>query len=612
MQNTFAEAIQRLKRQLPFLPKALHLVIKASGAVTAVWLILIIVQGLLPVAMVYLTRFLVDGVASAIATKSGWPALLALAPAGLAMMLAWFADEACRSVAAWLRSIQTDQVQDHIHGLIHDQTLRLDMACLDSPDYYDQLHRARFDALTRPAALLENVGALVQGLVTLAAMAAVLCSFGGWLPLLLILSAMPALAIVMRHAIRFHQWQKDQTHAIRRAAYYDMFLTQREMAAEMRLFGLGPYFKKLFRAQRNMLRRDQARLAGREAIGQALAAAIGITALAGALAWMLRKAASGSTTIGGLALFYQAFFQGQRIMRALLSQAGEIYRNMLFLENLFDFLALEPAVHDSHVSTFASTSHNNTWEFKNVDFCYPNSIKPVLTGFNLVLPAGCVTAIVGENGAGKSTLAKLLCRFYDPLQGQILMDGEDIRNIPVAALRRRITALFQEPVHYQDTVRDNIAFGDLDSVPDQRRIEAAAVEAAADTAIERLPKAYNAMLGKWFGGAELSPGEWQRIALARAFLRQAALVILDEPTGNMDSWSEADWLAKFKKLVAGRTAMIITHRFTTALHADIIHVLEQGKIVESGSHPELLALNGRYSASWIQQTQPGQALHNDR
>ena len=208
---------------------------------------------------------------------------------------------------------------------------------------------------------------------------------------------------------------------------------------------------------------------------------------------------------------------------------------------------------------------------------------------------------MGENGAGKTTLIKLLCRFYDPKNGQVSIDGTDIRTLELAPMRQRITVLFQDPVHYHDSVRNNIAFGDLGTNPGTARIEAAARASGADAPIGRLPGGYETVLGKWFGGSELSGGEWQRLALARAFLRKADFIILDEPTSAMDSWAEADWLSRFRQLVAGRTALIITHRFTTALQADMIHVMDQGRIVESGNHEELLAEKGRYEASWTSQ-----------
>jgi len=597
-------ATDRFRVQLPYIPQAFHLLRRAAGRMTFLWLGLLLAQGLLPVALVYLTRTLVNGVATLGGGGGGWQALQPLLPAAFAMVLTLIGAELCQSGAKLLRIVLSERVQDHVHELIHEQAMRLDLSFYDSPGYYDQLHRARIDALSRPGALLENTGALLQSFVTLIAMGGVLLAFGIWVPLLLALSTLPALLVVLRHTLRFHFWRIQNTTAMRWANYYDLMLTQREAAAEMRLFGLGPHFRMLFRNLRERLRREQVQLARSEAVSQSIAAGIGLASMAGALCWISFRALNGTSSLGDLALFFQAFFQGQRMMRSLLASAGEIYRNLAFLENLFEFLELKPRVREMSPS-LPYPGLGKEIAIRDVTFFYPETRLPALVDFSLPIPAGKITAIVGENGAGKTTLIKLLCRYYDPQKGSLLIDGVDVRAIDLSALRQRITVLFQEPLRYHDTVFNNIAFGDIDGAPDLERITTAARAAGADAPIGRLPAAYETVLGKWFGGAELSGGEWQRLALARAFLRDADFVILDEPTSAMDSWAEADWLLRFRQLVAGRTALMITHRFTTALHADMIHVMERGRIVESGSHAELLALKGRYESSWRRQMSQG-------
>ena len=601
----FYEKLQNALRQIPYLPKTLSLVWTAAGGWAAAWIALLLAQGLLPVATVYLSRALVDSLVTVLGKSHSWeamnPVLLLVGLMALVLLLG----EALRNGAGWVRTVQTERVQDHIHGLIHDKALALDLAFYDSPDYYDRLHRARVDALNRPTALLENIGGFLQNGLTLSAMSLVLLRFGPWIPMTLVLSTLPALYVVFRNALRFHVWRMQNTLAERRSRYYDWMITDRNAAAELRLFDLGRNFRKAFQEIRARLRTERAVLIKRETLGQLGAGVFGLAALAGALIWMSEKTARGLLSLGDLALFYQAFSQGQRMMRDLLASAGEIYRNMMFLKNLFEYLDMGPGVIDPPSPLQLPHKSGGAVRLEGVGFCYPGSLHPALKDFSLIIPQGQIIALVGENGAGKSTLIKLLCRFYDPDAGRILLDGLDLRDLPLSELRRRITVLFQEPVRYHETIADNITFGDLAASPDGTQIDAAARAAGAHELIRRLPQGYETLVGKWFGGAELSVGEWQRVALARAFLRRASLIILDEPTSSMDSWAEADWLARFRNLVSGRTALIITHRFTTALKADRIYVMKGGSIIESGTHDELLSQKGHYADSWARHMRQG-------
>jgi len=305
----------------------------------------------------------------------------------------------------------------------------------------------------------------------------------------------------------------------------------------------------------------------------------------------------GLATLGDLAMFYQAFQQGLGLMRGLLENLGQLYGNLLFLGNLYEFLGLEQRVVSPSKPLPTPLTIQGSLRLEGVRFRYPGSPRPALENFDLEIRAGQIVAVVGSNGAGKSTLIKLLCRFYDPEAGRVSLDGIDLRALDIEELRSRITVLFQQPVHYNDTVRDNIAYGDLRSPSEA--LEPAVRAAGAEDIIARLPEGLDSMLGRWFAeGAELSVGEWQRLALARAFLRRAPILILDEPTSAMDPWAEADWLARFRELAAGRTVLIITHRFSTARFADVIHVMNEGRIVESGTHEQLLQAGGRYAQGW--------------
>jgi ATP-binding cassette subfamily B protein len=316
---------------------------------------------------------------------------------------------------------------------------------------------------------------------------------------------------------------------------------------------------------------------------------------------MVWKSLHGLVTLGELALIYAAFNQGQGLMRTLLENAGQLYGNSLFLGNLFEFLSLQPRI-ISPPSPPVLRVVDFGIAFNHVSFSYPDATSKALDDFSITIPSGKIVAIVGPNGAGKSTLLKLLCRFYDPGEGNIEIDGRDLREFATEDLQRAITVLFQQPFHYNTTVRENVLYGDLKLQASEAQVAAAIRAAGADEIVARLPQHEQTLLGRWFaGGTELSVGEWHRIALARAFLRQAPIVILDEPTSALDPWAEADWLERFRELAIGRTSIIITHRFTTAMHADVIHVMDRGRIVESGSHDRLLGVNGLYAESWSRQ-----------
>jgi len=562
---------------------------------------LLLLQGLAPVAVVYLTKPLVDSLAAAVRAQGAWESASPAIGWAVAMAAAIVLGEGLRAAAEWAATVQAKRVEDRVSALIHAQSTRVDLAFYEWPDYHDHLHRARYEARHRPVALLASCGALIQNGITLAAMAAVLLTFGWWVSAALLLSAVPALLVVVRFAVRQHQWRSRATADERRATYQDWLMTSGEAAAELRLFGLQVPLRAAYNALRARLRGEELELAAAQMRAELGATAFALLLAGGCLAWVLWQAIVGAVGPGDAALFYVAFGQGQRLMRSLLSGVGRIYHNMLFLGDLFAFLDLGSRVVDP-VEPLpppepAAGKRGLDVRLENVTFRYPGAAGTAMQGFDLALRPGEIAAIVGANGAGKSTLVKLLCRFYDPDAGRVLFGGVDARRLATADLRALSTVLFQEPMRYDATVAENIAVG----VPDAQAsdIKAAARAAGADELIARLPQGYETLLGRWFeGGVELSVGEWQRLALARAFFRPAPVILLDEPTSAMDSWAEADWLRRFRSLAAGRTAIVVTHRFTTAMQADVIHVMDRGRVVESGSHAELLARHGAYARSW--------------
>lgn len=535
------------------------------------WMGLLLIRGILPVAQVYLARSLVNSVLAAI--RPGGDFIPAVRDAAL-MAATLLATEGLRTIEAWVRAVQSELVRNHISALVQEKSIGADIGFYETPAFFDHLHRARAEAATVPLALTENLGGLAQNGITLLAMAGVLLRFGVWLPVALVASALPALYVLLHFAARHHAWSVRTTADERMARYYDHVLTGPKYAPELRLFALGPYFRRQFDTLRGRLGGERIALARTEGAAEFLAAAVALAISGGALVWIAGRAVKGQATPGDLALFYQAFQQGSGLTRTLLSNVGQVYRNSLYLEGLFEFLGLEPRVVSPMAPKVWPREGAPGIRFRDITFRYPWSERLALENFNLDIPAGSIVALVGENGAGKSTLIKLLSRFYDPEAGAVEIDGVDVREFGVDDLRSRMAILFQDPAHYSATVASNIAPG---QAPDPARIEQAARASGADVIAAKLSRGYNNLLGRMFEeGAELSGGEWQRIALARAFLKEAPILILDEPTSAMDPWNEADWLERFAQLAQGRTTLVVTHRFTTARIADTIAVMAGG------------------------------------
>jgi ATP-binding cassette subfamily B protein len=447
--------------------------------------------------------------------------------------------------------------------------------------------------------LLQNAGSLFQNSLTLAGMGAVSIAYGPWLPLALFASILPSLWVAFAYGKCYHAWWETATPRQRLANYYDFMLTFSGTAAEIRIFQIGAHFRSSYSSLRKRLRSEHLDLLQKQRLARLAAGVFSLTGLAAIAAWMVRRLLAGFLTLGDLTLFYQAFRSSQSILHSLMANLGQLYSNSLFLGNLFEFLDLEPQIAGPLTPAAVPARLVEGIHFNNVSFQYPGSTRLALQDLDLYIPAGKTVAIVGVNGAGKSTLVKLLCRFYDPTAGQVLVDGIDLREFSVEELRSRITVLFQDPVPYQATVSENIALGSLANEPDQSEIQAAAELSGAHDFISRLPQGYDTLLGKWYvNGEEISAGQWQRLALARAYLRKAEILILDEPTSFMDSWAEVEWFDRFKSLAAGRTALFITHRFTIAMRADLIYVVHEGQVVESGSHHDLVLAGGLYAQSW--------------
>ena len=600
------EALQNIQRLLAYVPRALAFVWEAAARWMIAWGTLLIIQGLLPGASVYLTKWVLDGASDAIGRGMAWGNIQLIAIPGGLMALVLLFQQVAKAVNGWVQTAQSEHVEDYIQKLIHDQAGSLDLAFYESSEYYDTLNQASSKASSKSLEVLQQLGGFLQNGITLVTIAAILVPYGLWIPLVLVGSTLPALYVVVKHNRKYHDWWERRTMDQRRVRYYDMMLTYDFAAQEIRAFDLGDHFAEAYNDLRTWLRGERIELEknkGLATIGAGLTALAAMAAVMGVMAW---RAMRGLATIGDLGLFYRSFREGQGLMRNLLQNAGKLYTNAMFLEHLFDFLAFEPTIQDPEEPREEDPVPQETIMFEEVSFRYPEAEEYVLENFTLTLPARKVTAIVGENGAGKTTLSKLLGRLYDPQDGRVSIDGVDVREYRTQDLRDQITTLFQQPMRYQATVAQNIIMGNVHREHSRDALERAARKAMIHDTIQALPKGYDTQLGHWFGGTDLSGGQWQRIALARAYYRDAPIVILDEPTSAMDSWAENKWLQSFGRLVdEGRTAFIITHRFTTAMHADVIHVMDDGTIIESGTHEELVEQDGHYAESWRNQVEHG-------
>ncbi len=583
---------------------ALRLVWQSAPGWTMASLALLVVQGTLPLLSLYLTKLVVDAVTTALEAPDkgaafGQVTLLIGLTGGVALIGA-----VARSIAGLVSEAQGQVITDHMSDLLHAKSIEVDLEYYESAQYYDKLHRAQREAPYRPVRIVNGLVQVAQSGISLLAMAGLLFSFHWGVAAILFAAAVPGLFVRLRYAGQTYRWQRRSTPAERQAWYFHWLLTGDAHAKEIRQFDLGSLFRRRFRDLRQQLRREKIEIATRRSIAELVAQASATVAVFGSYAFIAYRTVQGTITLGDLVMYYQAFQRGQGFLREMLGGLAGLYEDNLFLSNLYEFLELKPKVVEPPHPRPIPQPMQTGLAFDHVSFRYPTGTREVLEDVSLTIRPGEVVALVGENGSGKTTLIKLLCRLYDPTNGTITLDGVDLRQLETTALRREISVVFQDYAQYHLTARENVWFGNVALPPDEERIAAAARHAGADEVITGLPQGYETILGKWFeDGEELSVGEWQKVALARAFLRDAQIIVLDEPTSALDARAEYEVFRKFRQLAAGRTAILISHRFSTVRMADRIFVLEGGKIIESGTHDELVRLGGTYARLFETQAQ---------
>jgi len=589
------------------LDRALRLVWTSAPGWATVNLVLVVVQGLLPLAGLYLMKRLVDTLQAGIAAPGGFSSfrsvLFWVVLAGAVALLTALA----RSLADMAGQAQSLVLSDKVTDVLHSQSVAVDLEYYENPLYHDTLHRAQGDAPTRPVSIVNRLVTIGQSAISLAGIAGLLFAFNPLLALVLILVALPGAQVRLMYSRRLYRFEQEQTKQERRAWYYHWLLTSSYFAKEVRLFNLGSLFRTRFRALRQQLRAGRLALARRRTLSTVAAQSVATLAVFGALAYIAYQTYKGTITIGSLVMYYAGFQLATGSVSAILGGFAGLYEDNLFLSNFYKFLGLEPKVLSPARPVPCPERITQGIVFRDIGFAYPGTSRRVLEEVNLTIAPGQVIALVGENGSGKTTLMKLLCRLYDPDSGTVTVDGVDIRQLDPVRWRRQVSVILQDYVQYQLPVWENVWLGDAETAPDREKIIAAAQRAGADSAIRRLPQGYDTPLGCWFEqGHELSIGEWQKVALARAFLRDSHFVVLDEPTSSLDALAEAELFSHFRRAIKGRSAVLISHRFSTVQMADYIYVLDQGRVKEHGTHRELLERNGLYARLYTAQAAPYQ------
>ncbi len=575
----------------------MELVWTTNRQLTVVLAVLTLLAGVLPAAMAWVGALIIDAVLAAtrITQDSGDASMtrvftLVAIEAVIVAALAG-AQRGISLCQALLRA----QLGQRVNVMILEKALTLDLAQFEDAEFYDKLTRARREASSRPLSLVIRTFGLAQNLVSLLSYGVLLVQFSPWAVAVLLVAGLPAFFAETKfsgEAFRLFRWRSPET---RMQMYLETVLAREDNVKEVKLFGLGPLLLGRYRdIFHRLYKADRALAIRRDGWGFVLGL-IGTLALYGAYAWIAVAAVASRITLGQMTMYLMLFRQGQSAVSAILSAIGGMYEDNLYLSTLYEFL--ETPASATGASNIRGPKPDDGVRFEGVSFTYPGASQPALSDIDLHIQPGESLALVGENGSGKTTLIKLLTRLYRPDQGHILLDGMDRNDWQESALRQRIGVIFQDFSRYQFLVGENIGVGDVRHFTDEERWREAAGKGMADSIIESMPAGYDTQLGKWFkDGQELSGGQWQKIALSRAFMRaEADILVLDEPTASMDAAAEARIFEHFRKLTKNRIAILISHRFSTVRMASQIVVIENGRIIERGSHEQLMKLDGHYA-----------------
>jgi ATP-binding cassette subfamily B protein len=592
--NAWGDRVRALKN----VPAVLHFVWESGPRVVFWNIALRVLVAFLPVGIGIVGRFIIDGVNNIrlhrpLPQHFWWLV-------GTEMTLAMLIGILSRAVD-YFDNLLADRYTHHVSVEVMSKAASLDVTAYEDPVFYDRLERARVQATDR-LAMIQQMGRLIQQTVTAVAFSAVLIRYSPLLLLLLIAGIIPAFLGESHFAFLTYAKNFHQTPWRRQMDYLRQVGGSKEAAKELKLFNLSNYLTDRFTGLSQKICEENIALNRRRLFWGGLLAILGQLGYYGAYAYSIFRTIQGRYSVGDLTLITTAIMQSMANIQQAFSTASGVADQALFLTDLIAFFEMKPRVESKAGGIPAPHPVTRGFEFRNVSFVYPGTNRRILSDFNFTLCPGERVALIGENGQGKTTLVKLITRLYDPTEGQILLDGIDLREYDLAALHSEIGVIFQDFMRYEMTARENIVVGRIEVEHSQEEIEYAADKSMAAGVVATLPGGYDQMLGRRFdGGVDLSGGEWQKLALARAYLRDAQLLILDEPTASLDARSEFEVFQRFAELTFGKMALVISHRFSTVRMADRIVVLEAGRIVEEGSHAELIALGGRYASMFEMQ-----------
>lgn len=603
--NTAREfSLHELRTACASLPRVLRLLWGASPWLMTGMALVMLLQGIIPLATVIVAGMLIDGVLQGIAQGSFQPVIIPIA----LQLAANLVNRLCLRLHATFQVLMNHRLSDYMTLLILRKVSTLDLAFFENAEFYDRLTRARQEVTNKPLLLVVQLFSLGSSLVTTVLLFALLFQLSWWLALLALLVPIPSFFADSHYGLRNYWITLWQSPRKRQQLYIINLLTTDAYNKEIKMFNIASLFTRRYHALSNEMYQEDRQLQVRHMGSSLLWSVPPVLANAGLYGFVALQAIQRSISLGALTQYSIAINELGQNFQTVLDSLSNIYEHHLFVSTLFDFLAYEPQIvaPSSHVARLEASAGRNGLEieFRNVSFTYPGKSEPVLKHISFILRAGESVAVVGENGAGKTTLIKLLTRLYDPDEGEILIGGCNIKKFDPCELRGFIGVIFQDYVKYQMTAGENIGIGRVEEMENRELIEMAAHKSGADNVIHGLDKGYDAMLGRWFEqGVELSGGEWQKIALARAFMRDAPVLVLDEPTSALDAQAEYDIFQRFRHLTTNRTVIFVSHRFSTVRLADRIIVIEQGHIIESGSHQELLDLRGKYAGLFTLQAE---------